>query len=104
MNGQRIQNIPHNGSRIWWKQTAVRLTMTIIATAFAVAAAYLGTINELQLSLSEKADRRAVEKIDLRLSRIEVLMNEHLPTKDEFRQLRDELLIRLANIERELER
>lgn len=78
--------------------------MTIIATAFAVVAAYLSTVSDLKLSLAEKADRRAVEQIDLRLSRIEVLMNEHLLTKDEFHLLRDELLVRLARIESELGR
>jgi Tfp pilus assembly protein PilO len=104
MKSRQIQNTPNNGLRIWWKQTTVRLVMTIIATAFAVGAAYLGTINELKLSLAEKADRRAVEKIDLRLARIEVLINEHLPTKDEFHQLRDALLVRLARIESELGR
>lgn len=78
--------------------------MTIIATAFAVVAAYLGTINELKLALAEKADRRAVEKIDLRLAKLEVVINEKLLTKDEFYQLRDELLVRLARIESEVGR
>jgi len=89
---------------MWWRQTITRLAATIIATAFAVVAAYMGTISELKLAIAEKADRQAVEKIDLRLARIEVLMNDHLLTKDEFYDLRDELLVRLARIESELGR
>ena len=80
------------------------MVMTIIATAFAIVAAYLGTINEIKLALSEKADRRAVEKIDIRLAKIEVLMHEHLLTKDEFHQFRDEILVGLKRIEGELGR
>lgn len=89
---------------MWWKQTITRLAITIVATAFAVVAAYMGTISELKLAIAEKADRQAVEKIDLRLARIEVLINDHLLTKDEFYGLRDELLVRLARIESELDR
>jgi len=104
-----MRSLPAHGgsttrSRVWWKQTLTRLVVTIIATAFAVVVAYLGTISELKLAIAEKADRQAVEKIDLRLARIEVLMSDHLLTKDEFYQLRDELLVRLTRIESELSR
>jgi hypothetical protein len=103
MKNRQLSGILNGTSATWWKQTLTRSGMTIIATAFAVVAAYLGTINDLKLALAEKADRRAVEQIDVRLSRIEVLMNEHLLTKDEFHELRDELLRRLARIESELD-
>lgn len=103
MKNKQLSGILNGASRTWWKQTIARSGMTIIATAFAVVAAYLGTINDLKLALAEKADRRAVEQIEVRLSRIEVLLTEQLLTKDEFRELRDELLLRLARIENELE-
>ncbi len=82
----------------------VRVGITIIATAFAVGAAYLGTISDLKLALAEKADRRAVEQIDVRLARIEVLLAEQLLTRDDFQILRDDLVTRLGRIERELGR
>ena len=91
-----------NSVGAWWRQGLARLGLTVIATAFAVLAAYYGTIGELKLALAEKADRQAVENIDLRLARIEVVINDRLLTKDEFYHLRDELLVRLARMESEL--
>jgi len=88
----------------WWKQGLARLGFTAVATAFAVLAAYYGTISELKLALSEKADRQAVENTDVRLARIEVVINDRLLTKDEFYHLRDEILVRLARMESELSR
>jgi|GEM_PF-2907220 len=102
-NGQ-VLPITDGGPRTWWKQTFARTGMTVTATAFAVVAAYLGTINDLKLALAEKADRQAVEQIDVRLARIEVLLSEQLLTKDEFRELQDRLLQRLARIEHDLDR
>jgi hypothetical protein len=102
MKNQQVTT--NNNGKSWWKQTAVRLAITIVATAFAVLAAYLGTISELKLAISEKADRRAVERIDLRLAQIEIVLADHLVNKDEFYQLRDELRVRLTRIESELNR
>jgi len=104
MKNNRTQTDTIGPNKTWWKQTAIRLLMTIIATAFAVLAAYHSTVSELKLAISEKADRQAVERIDLRLAQIEVILGDHLVNKDEFYQLRDELRVRLTRIESELNR
>lgn len=104
MSNQTTTQKINDPVRTWWKQTLARLLLTIVATGFAVFAAYLGTINELKLALAEKADRKATEQIDLRLARMEVFLNDHLLTKDEFFRLRDDLIVRLTRIESELDR
>ncbi len=102
MTGRLVSSSQPDHSKTWWKQTIIRLATTALVTAFAVVAAYFGTISDLKLALAEKADRTTAERIELRLAQIEVLLSDHLVSRDEFFKLRDELRVRLTRIESEI--
>lgn len=73
--------------------------VALILTACGVVAGYVTTIYGLKLDLAAKADSSVVADIDRKLTRIEVILEETVLTKDEFHRFGGELQERLDKLE-----
>jgi len=73
--------------------------VALILTACGVVAGYVTTIYGLKLDLARKADSSVVSAIDRKLTRIEVILEETVLTKDEFHRFGDEFRDRLDRLE-----
>lgn len=78
----------------------VRLGIALIAALVA----YFITIQDIKTSLATKAEAAALQKIDVKLSRVELIEEENRKANAEFRVFREEVIERLARIESLLER
>lgn len=77
----------------------VRIAIAVIAAL----AAYFLTIQDIKTTLATKADAAALQRIDVKLSRVELIEEENHKANAEFRVFREEVIERLARIESLLE-
>lgn len=70
-----------------------------ILTLLGMSAAYFTTIGSIRLSLAEKAESALVDKIDKRMTRLEVIIKEGMINKDQFFEFRKVIESRLNRIE-----
>lgn len=96
MSGRCSEGRARNGLR----GQGVRLGIAI----FAALAAYFLTIQDIKTTLATKADAAALQIIDVKLSRVELIEEENRKANAEFRVFREEVIERLARIESLLER
>jgi len=73
--------------------------LRIVATVFGIAAAYFLTIQSLRIELAAKAESSVVEKLDKKLTNIEVILKEGMLSKDQFYSFSKEMETRLTRIE-----
>ena len=96
MSRRSNEGRPGNGVR----GQGVRLGIALVAAL----AAYFLTIQDIKTTLATKADAAALQKIDVKLSRVELIEEENRKANAEFRVFREEVIERLARIESLLER
>ncbi len=73
--------------------------LRIVAAVFGIAAAYFLTIQSLRVDLAAKAESSSVEKLDKKLSNIEVILKESLLSKEQFYKFSNDMETRLTRIE-----
>lgn len=73
----------------------IALAVTIAAALSGYFAAYTG----LRVELAGKAEERYVAEVDIRLSRLEAVINERFATRDDLFNLKKEMLAKLTAIE-----
>ena len=73
----------------------IALAITISAALSGYFAAYTG----LRVELAGKAEERYVAEVDIRLSRLEAVINERFATRDDLFNLKKEMLAKLTAIE-----
>ncbi len=64
--------------------------------------AYYTTIGGIKLEVAQKAEETFVASLDKRISNLEVRLAENFATKEDFFQLREDLILRLNRIEVQL--
>ncbi|OQX92312.1 MAG: hypothetical protein B6D58_03730 [candidate division Zixibacteria bacterium 4484_95] len=77
---------------------------TIIIAIMAALSTYYTTIAGLKLEMADKAEESIVTNLDKRISNLEVRLAENFATKEDFYQLKEELIVRLSRIEARLDR
>ena len=78
------------------------ITKNIIAVAITVSAAlsgYFAAYTGLRVELAGKAEDRYVAEVDIRLSKLEAVINERFATKNDLFELKKEMLAKLTAIE-----
>ena len=78
--------------------------VTIIIAIMAALSTYYTTIAGLKLEMADKAEESIVTNLDKRISNLEVRLAENFATKEDFYQLKEELIVRLSRIEARLDR
>jgi len=73
--------------------------LKFISLILGIAAAYFLTIQSIKIELASKAEVRAVDIIDKKLTNIEVLLKEGAISKEQFYKFTHEVDMRLLNIE-----
>lgn len=76
--------------------------LRIVATVFGIAAAYFLTIQSLRIELAAKAESSVVERLDKKITNIEVILKESMLSKDQFYSFSKDMETRLTRIETRL--
>ena len=82
----------------WWRWVG-----TILVMVTAALTAYYTTVYGIRLTVNEKADRSAVERIDRRLVAIETVLRTSLVHRSDLAAFRETVDARLTRIETLLE-
>jgi hypothetical protein len=88
-----------NNYRLFSKANLFQFLFAFFVTAFGIITAYHTAIFGIKLDLAKKAESEIVNQLDKKLSKIEILLNEKLLTKDEFYQFKEQMDKRLNRIE-----
>jgi len=78
------------------------IAISIIIALTAALSTYYTTIGGLKLEVAKKAEETFVTSLDKRISNLEVRLAENFATKEDFFQLKEDLIIRLSRIEIQL--
>jgi len=73
--------------------------ITVIVIIVTALSTYYTTIESLKLEVAGKAEDKFVATLDKRISNLEIRLAENFATREDFYQLKEELLIRLSSIE-----
>jgi len=76
--------------------------ISIVIALIAGLSAYYTTIGGIKLEVAQKAEETFVASLDKRISNLEVRLAENFATKEDFFQLREDLILRLNRIEVQL--
>jgi hypothetical protein len=78
------------------------LVKYLVSFAMAVAAAlsgYYAAYTGLRVGLATKAEERYVAELDIRLARLETVIDERFATKDDLANFKNEVVAKLSTIE-----
>jgi len=78
------------------------IAISIMIALIAGLSAYYTTIGGIKLEVAQKAEETFVASLDKRISNLEVRLAENFATKEDFFQLREDLILRLNRIEVQL--
>ena len=78
------------------------IAISIVIALIAGLSAYYTTIGGIKLEVAQKAEETFVTSLDKRISNLEVRLAENFATKEDFFQLREDLILRLNRIEVQL--
>ena len=78
------------------------IVISIIIALLAALSTYYTTIGGINLEIASKAEEVFVTSLDKRISNLEVRLSENFATKEDFYQLKEELILRLSRIEFQL--
>ncbi len=91
-----------NNNKIFSKVNLLQFLFAFFVTVFGILTAYHTSIFGIKLDLARKAESEIVNQLDKKLSKIEILLNEKLLTKDEFYKFKEHMDRRLTMIEYKL--
>lgn len=80
----------------------IKIAVTLLVAVIGVVTAHNTTVNDIKTDLAAKADAESVERVNIRLTRIETLLSEVVATKQEQLTLAAEIERRLSAIEAKL--
>jgi len=78
------------------------IAISIVIALIAGLSAYYTTIGGIKLEVAKKAEETFVTSLDKRISNLELRLAENFATKEDFFQLREDLILRLNRIEVQL--
>ena len=82
-----------------FKEPIVRNIIAIAITISAALSGYFAAYTGLRVELAGKAEERYVAEMDIRLSRLEAVINERFASKDDLFNLKKEMLDKLTAIQ-----
>ncbi len=82
-----------------FKEPIVRNLIALAVTISAALSGYFAAYTGLRVELAGKAEERYVAEVDIRLSRLEAVINERFATRDDLFNLKKEMLAKLTAIE-----
>ncbi|UCE65306.1 MAG: hypothetical protein JSU85_10570 [Candidatus Zixiibacteriota bacterium] len=82
-----------------FKEPIVRNIIAVAITISAALSGYFAAYTGLRVELAGKAEERYVAEMDIRLSRLEAVINERFATKDDLVNLKKEMLDKLTAIQ-----
>jgi hypothetical protein len=82
-----------------FKEPLVRNLIALAVTLSAALSGYFAAYTGLRVELAGKAEERYVSEVDIRLSRLEAVINERFATRDDLFNLKKEMLAKLTAIE-----
>ena len=82
-----------------FKEPFVRNLIALAVTIAAALSGYFAAYTGLRVELAGKAEERYVAEVDIRLSRLEAVINERFATRDDLFSLKKEMLAKLTAIE-----
>ncbi len=81
------------------RESLVRFLVTFAVTIVAVISGYFAAYTGLRVELAGKAEERYVAEMDIRLSRLEAIINERFATKEDLSEFKREVISKLIAIE-----
>jgi hypothetical protein len=81
------------------KEPFVKNLIALAVTISAALSGYFAAYTGLRVELAGKAEERYVSEMDIRLSKLEAVINERFATKDDLYELKREMLAKLTAIE-----
>jgi len=82
-----------------FKEPIVRNIIAVAITISAALSGYFAAYTGLRVELAGKAEDRYVSEVDIRLSRLEAVINERFATKEDLFNFKKEMLAKLTSIE-----
>lgn len=82
-----------------FKEPFVKNLIALAITISAALSGYFAAYTGLRVELAGKAEERYVSEMDIRLSKLEAVINERFATKDDLYELKKEMLAKLTAIE-----
>ena len=84
------------------KEPFIRNLIALVVTVSAALSGYFAAYTGLRVELAGKAEERYVAEMDIRLSRLEAVINERFATKDDLHELKKDMMAKLTAIETQL--
>ena len=81
------------------RESLIRFLITFAVTIAAAISGYFAAYTGLRVELAGKAEERYVSAIDVRLSRLEAIINERFATKEDLSEFKGEVISKLIAIE-----
>ncbi len=85
--------------RINPRESLIRFLITFAVTIAAAVSGYFAAYTGLRVELAGKAEERYVSAMDIRLSRLEAIINERFATKEDLSEFKREVISKLITIE-----
>lgn len=82
-----------------FKEPFVRNLIALAVTISAALSGYFAAYTGLRVELAGKAEERYVSEMDIRLSKLEAVINERFATKNDLYDLKKDMLAKLTAIE-----
>ncbi|MCD6161192.1 MAG: hypothetical protein J7K40_02120 [candidate division Zixibacteria bacterium] len=73
--------------------------VSIVIAVLAALSTYYTTIDGIKIDMANKAEEKFVASLDKRISNLEIRLAENFATKEDFFELREDIIIRLSRIE-----
>jgi hypothetical protein len=86
------------------KDTLVKYVVSVALALAGLLSGYYAAYTGLRVELAAKAEGRYVDEIDIRLARMEAMINERFATREDLATFKNEIVARLAAIEVRLAR
>ncbi len=81
------------------RESLIRFLITFAVTIAAAISGYFAAYTGLRVELAGKAEERYVSAMDIRLSRLEAVINERFATKEDLSEFKGEVISKLIAIE-----
>ena len=84
------------------KDTLVKYVISVALALAGLLSGYYAAYTGLRVELATKAEGRYVDDIDIRLARMEAMINERFATREDLAGFKNEIVSRLTAIETKL--
>jgi hypothetical protein len=84
---------------MYLKEPLVKYLISFAMAAAAALSGYYAAYTGLSVGLATKAEERYVAELDIRLARLETLIDERFATKKDLAEFKNEVVARLSAIE-----